>query len=386
MKVTSRHLHLDPLGGIAGDMFSAAMLDLMPAMEAKALAAGQALLGDKVTTEILRDPVDGFAGRRLKVVCESGAHHRRLPDVLSMIDRCDVLPDRARAIATGIFTKLAEAEAEVHGKPLESIHFHEVGAADSILDIALAGLLIDAAGAESWSVGALPLGGGTVKTEHGLMPVPAPATTLLLRGFDIHDDGVGGERVTPTGAAILAYLRDRMISIRPSGAIGRTGMGFGTRKLPAMPNMLRVLEIQGGDEANDVVAVIEFELDDQTAEELACALDILRALGGVRDIVQTPCFGKKGRMVAAIRVLCEPSAREPVRDAIFSQTTTLGVREQIVTRHVLERWSEERGGVRVKGAMRGDRASRKAEFDDLARNAHDHESRKALRRKVEDDE
>jgi hypothetical protein len=303
-----------------------------------------------------------------------------------MINGCRALPAGAREIAADIFTRLAEAEAEVHGKPVEAIHFHEVGAADSILDIALTGLLIEAAGAESWSVGPLPLGGGTVKTDHGVLPIPAPATALLLRGFKVRDDGIGGERVTPTGAAILAHLRPKMQPEPTSGALGRIGMGFGTRKLPGMPNVLRVLEIEQSGVTKEQIAVIEFEIDDQTPEDLAFALDALRGLEGVRDVIQTPCFGKKGRMAAAIRVLCEPAARQTVRDAIFSQTTTLGTREQLVTRHVLERWSEERGGVGVKIARRGGTLTRKAEFDDLARGAHDHASRQAMRRKVENDE
>jgi hypothetical protein len=381
-----RHLHLDPLGGIAGDMFAAAMLDFMPEMEDAALAAGRALLGDEAAVEVVRAPVDGFAGVRLKVTCEPGRHHRHLSDILAMIGGCDALPAGAREIAADIFARLAAAEAEVHGKPMETIHFHEVGAADSILDIALAGLLIDAAGTESWSIAALPLGGGTVNTEHGVMPVPAPATALLLRGFEVRDDGIGGERVTPTGAAILAHLRPKIVPERASGALGRIGMGFGTRKLPGMPNVLRVLEIEEYGMTTEQITVIEFEIDDQTAEDLAFALDALRGLESVRDVIQTPCFGKKSRMAAAIRVLCEPAARETVRDTIFSQTTTLGLREQLVTRHVLERWSEDRDGVGVKISRRGVTLTRKAEFDDLARGAHDHAARQALRRKVENDE
>ncbi|HKJ61393.1 MAG TPA: LarC family nickel insertion protein, partial [Hyphomicrobiales bacterium] len=333
-----------------------------------------------------RAPVDGFAGVRMKVTCEPGRHHRHLSDILAMINACEALPAGARDIAADIFTRLAQAEAEVHGKAVEDIHFHEVGAADSILDMALAGLLIDAANAESWSVGPLPLGGGTVKTEHGVMPVPAPATALLLRDFEVRDDGIGGERVTPTGAAILAHLKPKIVTARAAGALGRISMGFGTRKLPGMPNVLRVLETVQSDITSDLITVIEFEIDDQTAEDLAFALDVLRQLDGVRDVIQIPCFGKKGRMAAAIRILCDPSARETVREVIFSQTTTLGVREQIITRHILERWSENRDGVGVKLTRRGEKVSRKAEFDDLARKADDHATRQAMRRKVENDE
>jgi uncharacterized protein (TIGR00299 family) protein len=382
-----RHLHLDPVGGIAGDMFAAALLDLMPELEPGALNVAAALLGPEADISLDRSPVGGFAGARLKVHCEPGTHARHLPDILSMLEGCDALSRTACAIASDIFTRLAGAEAEVHGKPVEAIHFHEVGAADSILDIALAGFLIDAACAESWSVGVLPLGGGTVKTEHGVMPVPAPATARLLQGFRVQDDGIGGERVTPTGAAILAHLRERMPAGAGSGAVGSTGTGFGNRILPGRPNALRIVELLGDDQSSEEqMLLLACEIDDQTGEDLAHGIEIIRSLQGVRDVMQIPCIGKKGRMAVSVQVLAEPAARKAVCAAIFAQTTTLGIREHTVLRHILPREAGERDGVRVKLAQRGGIVTRKAEFDDIARNAEDHAQRQTLRRKVENDE
>ena len=240
-----RHLHLDPVGGVAGDMFAAAMLDAFPEFETAALALVAEVTGGAARASLDRAPKGGFAGAHLVIEAEHEHAHRHLSDVRAMLEGCAALPPAATAIAVDIFTRLAEAEAQVHGTSVEAVRFHEVGALDSIADIALAGFLIDAAGAASWSCGPLPLGGGTVRTAHGMMPVPAPATARLMEGFETVDDGLAGERVTPTGAAILAHLRPRIVPRRPSAILAGSGTGFGTRILPDRPNALRVLVLEG---------------------------------------------------------------------------------------------------------------------------------------------
>lgn len=380
-----RHLHLDPVGGIAGDMFAAALLDAFPEFEAPALAMLAALLGEEIEVAVARQPVGGFAGARLTVLGKGGHSHRYLSDICALLDACDALLPAATEIAKGIFTRLGEAEASVHGSSLEAVHFHEVGAVDSIADIALAGLLIDAVGAESWTVGALPLGGGLVRTEHGVLPVPAPATAHLLEGFEMSDDGVSGERVTPTGAAILNYLKPRMLARRPSLRMMGGGTGFGTRELPDRPNALRVLVMESAVPGSDQVALTSFEIDDQSPEDLAIGLDAVRGLDGVLDVIQAPAFGKKGRMVIAVQVLAKPTVQAAVREAVLGQTSTLGLREQIVTRHVLAREEELRDGIRVKSVRRGESRTAKAEADDIAGHAGNYASRKVLRGKVERD-
>jgi uncharacterized protein (DUF111 family) len=245
-------------------------------------------------------------------------------------------------------------------------------------------------GPVTWSVSSLPLGGGTVQTAHGRLPVPAPATALLLRGFAMHDDGIAGERVTPTGAAILAHLRPEQ-GRRPDGCLLVTGAGFGTRRLPGLPNMLRVLvlETRSAEGAADEIAVLSFEVDDQTAEDLAAGLEQVRALAGVLDVLQYPAFGKKGRMVASVRVLCQSDATDRVAEACLAETTTLGVRVQTAARRILTREHLEvpaAGGavVRVKAAARpGGRRTAKAEMDDLAMLPGGQKVRAAVRADVE---
>ncbi len=382
-----RHLHLDPVGGIAGDIFAAALLHLAPELQEEAIAMATSLLPGQADVTLERGPFGGFAGLRLHIACAHQHHHRHLKDVVEIITASPLLSPNASHIACGIFSKLAEAEAAVHGTSVEKVHFHEVGAVDSINDIALAGFLLDRLKPDSISIGALPLGGSTVRTEHGMMPVPAPATTHLLHGFAVHDDGIEGERVTPTGAAILAYLQPVIVKVAPQGTLARSGAGFGSRILPGRPNMLRALEIAVEEKAannrRDSLVELSFEIDDQTGEDLAHALDIIRAHASVRDVLQYAVLGKKGRMAASVRVLCEAGKVDEVVGVIFEQTSTLGIREAHVKRHILPRDEIVRDDVRVKKVTRPTATTAKAEFDDLKQHAQTRAEREALRRRLE---
>jgi len=251
------------------------------------------------------------------------------------------------------------------------VSFHELGGWDSIADMVGAAYLIDAIGASRWTVSALPQGSGRVKTEHGWLPIPTPATVLLLQGFELIDDGLPGERVTPTGAAILRHLNSAQRSLRVRRRLLRTGSGFGTRTLPGTSNVLRLLAFEATEVevSRDQVAHIAFEVDDQTPEDLAIALDRLRAHPAVLDVLQIPGFGKKGRMTAHIQILAQPDDVESVLSACFKETTTLGARWQLIERRILPRTQEsvEVSGrsIRVKVAQRPDAATAKAESDDL---------------------
>ena len=244
-------------------------------------------------------------------------------------------------------------------------------------------------GTTTWSVSSLPLGRGNVKTAHGLLPIPTPATVLLLEGFEFTDDGLEGERVTPTGAAILRHLGCTQIAARRSRRLVRTGIGFGTRTFPGISNVLRVLafeetrESRGGDE----VAQVQFEVDDQTPEDLAIALDKLRSHPSVLDVLQTPAFGKKGRMTMHIQLLTEVADMEGVFEACFSETTTIGLRYQIMQRRKLARASTtvEAAGrqMRVKIAERPGRKTAKVEADDLLNVIGGRAERERLQREAE---
>jgi len=375
-------------------MFAAALLDAFPEHAGAVTAAAEAVAGVSCRLVAHRDGV--LTGARF-VVGEPApadhAHGHAHTTWRAIRARLDAAPLTAgvRRHATGIFAELAAAEARVHGVAAEAVTFHEVGAADSIADIVAAAWLIDAMQGAAWSVGELPLGGGRVRTAHGPMPVPAPATALLLEGYTTFDDGVPGERVTPTGAAILRHLRC-VPRTGLSGRIARSGAGFGTRTLPGMSNVLRVLAFEApaperpGTGAHRELAVIGFEVDDQSAEDLAAGLDRLRAIPGVHDVLQMPAFGKKGRMAAHVQLLARPDALEAAVEACFRETTTIGLRTHCVQGRALHREirkvAVDGATLRVKLVDRPGGRTGKAEAED-ALAAIGHAARARLRRRAE---
>jgi pyridinium-3,5-bisthiocarboxylic acid mononucleotide nickel chelatase len=397
------HIQLDPLGGIAGDMFIAAVLDARPDLADGTLAAIRAAglpLEWRISLVDHRDTV--LAGKRFNVLDPSADHghrhsdpdhgHASFRDIARRLGAAPLEPgvsDRTLAMLSA----LARAEAKVHGIGVDDVEFHEVGAWDSIADFVGAAYLLEQLGPSSWSVGPLPLGSGRVRTAHGPMPVPAPATAQLLNGFTLIDDGIAGERVTPTGAAILHHLRAVLgepghASLRPL-ALSGSGTGFGTKVLPGISNMLRVLlfEASPGMRADDLVGVIQFEIDDQTAEDLAVGLDNLRATPGVLDVLQLPAFGKKGRIATQVQVLCRRDALSNAVDSCFLETTTLGLRWSVTARTTLDREFRlvESAGqpVKVKLARRPEgQVSMKPDLDDL-RGPGGHAGRQQRRREAE---
>ncbi|MGE3389649.1 MAG: LarC family nickel insertion protein [Gammaproteobacteria bacterium] len=449
------HLHLDAVGGIAGDMFVAALLDLAPELAEGACAATRAAGLDPAVSVALVPHDDGvLTGRRFVVqgpgadtqrrraqhrgegghahaptdnprharshasrvahahdhayahehahehehdhagerdhdhaTPSAGAHaHVRWAELRAQLAASPLaVPVRERVI--DIFAGLADAEARVHGRSVEDVSFHEVGAWDSIADIVAAAWLIDAVGATSWSVGPLPLGSGRVRTAHGLLPVPAPATVLLLQGLPCFDDGQPGERITPTGAAILRHLAPRAGLGHAPRVLARAGHGFGARRLSGLSNVLRVLAFDEAVPATgievDQVTTLAFEVDDQTPEDLALGLARLRAEPGVLDVVQGSVTGKQGRQAAAVHVIAAPAADEAVAAACFRETTTLGVRMAQVERRILSRDAYTAAdGTRVKRARRPGGVTAKAELADLAR-ADGHAARERQRRHAE---
>ena len=367
--------HLDPVGGIAGDMFAAALLDARPALGAGLRGALDGL-GLPPSAAVAIDPCRdaSLAGVRFTVTApaDEGHGHVRLADVAARLEAARIEPAvRARALA--IFTLLADAEGAVHGTDPAEVTFHEVGAWDSTVDIVAAAFLIEALGPARWSAGSVPLGSGRMRCAHGVLPLPAPAAVHLLQGLAAHDDGIAGERVTPTGAAILKHLAPVQAPAGKPETLTGVGIGFGSRTLPGLSNVLRIMEFApiAPVERQGQVAVLRFEIDDQTPEDLALSLERLRAQPGILDVVQWPVYGKKGRMAASIQVLADAAALEAARAAIFDETTTLGVRWSKLSRSTLARDTASHrdalGTVRVKRARRPTGAvTAKAELSDLA--------------------
>jgi uncharacterized protein (TIGR00299 family) protein len=374
------HLHLDPLGGMAGDMFLAALLDAYPEHAEDTFAAMRAAgLPDSWQARLLRHNDGVLSGRRVMIEGPNddfGGAPGHFREIRASLGAAPLRPAvRERAIA--IFAALAEAEAAVHGVPVDEVHFHEIADWDSVADIVGAAWLIEALAGATWSVGALPVGSGRISTRHGPLTVPAPAAAHLLAGFTMHDDGIAGERVTPTGAAILRQLRPAPRLPAGPWRLRAAGSGFGTRRLSGLRNVLRVVVYDGesGWRADEQVAVLGFEVDDQSPEELARGLEALRAAEGVLDVVQLPALGKKGRLAAHIQVLARPEKLDAVIERCFVETTTIGLRWRIEARAVLAREVVEvataDGAVPVKLVTRpGGSRTAKGEMDQVGGDGH----------------
>lgn len=375
-------IHLDLVGGLAGDMFVAALLDALPALAPPLFAALAAVQphgeGTPVLTSTqqagLRAARFGLTPARVPrpmALALPPAHGSRYADLRDRLAAA-ALDDATKREALALLDLLGTTEAEVHGIALAQVHFHELADWDSLLDVVAAGFIAARLRDAYWSASAVPLGGGTVKTAHGLLPVPAPATARLLVGYPCRDDGVGGERVTPTGAAILRHLvpAARGGAPRPPGTLVALGLGAGTRVLPGMPNVTRALVFRRDAQAHaaagsDTVTTVGFDVDDMTGEEIALAAERLRAVAGVLDVSVGSRIGKKGRPLADFRVLAQPASVEQVAAACFAQTTTLGLRVGETQRRVLARTCVGAGpGVKVAQRPDGARTA-KAEHDDV---------------------
>jgi uncharacterized protein (TIGR00299 family) protein len=377
------HLHLNPLGGLAGDMFCAALLDARPDLLPRVEAAVADLAMPRAVQIDLMDADSPIGGRRFRVQPAGPAPHRHTTytDIRALLQGAALEPG-VRRRALDLFARLARAEAQVHGVDPERASFHEVGAWDSIADVVAAAVLLDALDVTSASCDPLPLGGGRVPSAHGVLPLPAPATVLLLQGLPVTDDGIPGERVTPTGAAILRSLQagpERLAQGRLAGS----GLGFGARALEGIPNCLQVLCIAhrpavdaapaGYRPLLDRVATLAFEVDDQTPEDFALALERLRATAGVLSVTNTAATGKAGRPTMAVQVLARPERLGQVAETCFRETATIGLRWSESARLVLEREQvqvqAEGRTLEVKRVLRPDGPSAKVECRDLAAQA-----------------
>lgn len=330
-------LLVEPFGGLAGDMFLAALLDLGdPAFTLEALQEfveatlpGEARL---VATDVTRR---GLGGTHLEVVAE-GTPPVRHPDDLARVVAASPLGPAARGRALDAIERLAEAEARVHRVPREEVHFHELGAVDTIVDVAGAAFALERLGVETFEHAEPYVGGGTVRTAHGELPVPAPATAALLLGLDWRQ-GSGGERTTPTGAALLRAFGRPVAN--PRFAPRAVGYGAGTRDGgDGPPNLVRVLLGEGGAPREGLEAADElaFQLDDATGEEVGFLVEGLFAAGAL-DVWTTSLQMKKGRPGVGVAALARPGARAALEQVAFQRSPTLGLRWRRVERRVARR-------------------------------------------------
>ncbi len=390
------HLHLEPTGGISGNMFIGAILDCWPELvRDMPIIFSQMGLGDNVTASNTPHRDHTLSGSRFTVKLNQAAlhhtnhqgnshHHTSFRDIHKMLGLSG-LPSGVTTRAIDIFARLANAEGRAHGCPPDDVTFHEVGAWDSIADITFAAYLIETLAADSWSVSAIPLGSGQVNSQHGSLPVPAPATHFLLEGFAVFDDGLIGERVTPTGAAILNHLAPCFGGPSRSARLIRSGIGFGTREFKGLSNILRITEFEplSREAGAEELTVIAFEVDDQTPEDLAVGLENLRHENTVIDVTQSMVIGKKGRQAIQVRVLCPPEHEGEVMDHCFRETTTLGIRYHRVHRRVLSRSEACHDGIRVKTAKRPGALTAKSDIDDVADRFTTHAARVSARAQAE---
>ncbi len=330
--------YLDCASGISGDMTLAALLDV--GVDLAAIQTGIDSLGlpdcRLVTSEVKRQ---AFRATGLTVEHKPQHAHRHLHHITEMIDSSR-LSDRQKDLAKRIFTKLGEAEAKVHGTTLQKVHFHEVGAVDSIADIVGAAIGWDLLGVDRIVASPIPTGTGFIQIAHGRCSIPAPATAELLQGIPLADCNVAAELTTPTGAAILATLVDEFGPL-PAMRVDRIGYGAGGRDLAEQPNLLRLLVGEtdaeaGATESREQVMLLDTNLDDTTGEMIGYCIGRLWEAGAL-DVFTSSIAMKKNRPGVTLSVLCRPGDVQRVEEILFRETTTLGVRCAKLNRRTLPR-------------------------------------------------
>ena len=368
-------IYLDAFSGLSGDMIVGAILDVgADFAELERAAAGLGLSGYSLSTR--RKSVSGIEALKFDVAVSERQPERHLGEIRAMIERAG-LPPRVTRDAIAIFETLADAEAKVHRTTPDHVHFHEVGAVDSIIDIVGAAWGFDQLAAANIIVSPLPMGSGFAKSRHGVIPVPAPATAELLAGFPLRLNDGAAEMVTPTGAAILRAMA------RPAAGvlnfeIDRVGYGAGSKDFADRPNVLRLMvgretNSYGSDEMLEIAANID-DLDPRIYDHLSARL----FAAGARDVTLTPTMMKKGRPGIVMTVLAEPAARDRLAAIIFAESTTIGVRFHPVSRLKLDRrivTVETRfGAIRVKVSGDGAPATISPEYDDCRAAAIAHQA------------
>jgi uncharacterized protein (TIGR00299 family) protein len=385
-------LHFDCFAGISGDMTLGALVDL--GVDPEALRQELGKLGvEGWKLDFVRDERCGITGTRALVQVEEGEHehhhheheeghdhhhaHHHWSQIKDLIEKSG-LSGGAKERGVAIFTRVAEAEAAVHGVSVDDVAFHEVGALDSIIDVCGAAICLDMLAPERVTASAIELGGGTVTCAHGILPVPAPATAKILTGLPVKVNGFDKEMTTPTGAAILAASVDEFITGPASFTELKVGVGIGGRKLDK-PNVLRVswrdadASNAGASNAKEASwdtekrILLEANVDDMTGEEMGFFMERMFANGAL-DVTFTPCQMKKSRPGTIIAVLTNLEKAQALREAFFKYSQTIGFRETPVTCRCLRR--EEKDGVKTV-FLGGKKLRSKVEFEKRAAEARE---------------
>ena len=376
--------YLDAFSGLSGDMLVGALLDLgIDFANFKAAMASLELRGCEL--HLGRRELSGISAAKFEVEVSGAQPERHLSDIRATIEQSALAPDVKRK-AVEIFSALAVAEAKVHNSTTEEVHFHEVGAVDSIVDIVGTAWCLATLGIDQLLVSPLPMGQGFARTRHGLIPIPPPATVELLSGFPVRLGDGEAEMVTPTGAAVLKALA-APAPVPLDFEIQRVGYGAGTKTFSDRPNVLRILlGRRAATLAADELIEVQTNIDDLNPQIYEHLCERLFA-AGARDVTLTPTIMKKGRPAVIVSVLAEAALREAVATVLFEETTTIGIRSHPVSRLKLAREIREVatswGAIRVKVSRReGSAATIAPEYDDCRRAAAEH--RVALRIVMQD--
>ena len=400
-------LYLDLGMGAAGDMLSAALVELLPEPEQFVEKLNNAgIPGVRFVRE--RSVKCGIAGAHLSVLVngeeegehhhghehsdgrpaekEGDHHHGSVGEITHIVKEHLSVPDRIKDQILEVYTLLAEAESRVHCVPVTEIHFHEVGTMDALADITAVCMLIDKLAPDRIVASPVHVGAGRVKCAHGIMPVPAPATAELLKGIPTYGGGIKGELCTPTGAALLHRFVDEFGDM-PVMSVEKIGYGMGKKDFETA-NCLRAMLGECEERTEDIFE-LSFNVDDMTAEDIAFATETLFE-AGANDVFTVPVGMKKNRPGTLICILCTKEKKDEIVKAIFKHTTTIGIRESALKRHTLKREIETRetplGTVRIKNSHGYGVEKSKIEYDDLARIAREKNvSLRKVRKAVEDE-
>lgn len=372
-------LYLDCGMGAAGDMLSSALFELID--NKKEFLENINLAGIPSVIVTAENSVKcGISGTHLRVKINgeeegkscsyhSSHHHNSLTDIEHIINHLS-MSEKVKKNVMDVYKMIAFAESNVHNAPVSEIHFHEVGALDAIADIAMFCMLVDLIGADKIVASPVNVGSGKVACAHGILPVPAPATAEILKGISAYSNGIDGELCTPTGAALLKFFVN-YFSDMPCMAVDKIGYGMGTKNFETA-NCVRAFIGAAENDADDTDSVVELScnIDDMTAEELSFAADILLDSGAL-DVFTSPVVMKKGRLGSLLTVICKSEDKDKFVKLIFKYTSTIGIRESIHKRYVMNREiciaETEFGAVKIKNSSGYGTKKSKFEYEDLAR-------------------